>query len=177
MSFVVKSLLILTVSAAVACGGAASQEPATSDSPPPAASVPASSNILETAAAAGSFKTLAAAIDAAGLAGTLAGPGPFTVFAPTDDAFAKLPPGTVDDLLKPENKQKLVAVLTYHVVPGNLMAKDVVGSDKLKSVQGQELTVRVDGSAVRIDGANVIKTDIAASNGVIHVIDSVVLPQ
>ncbi|HEX2873182.1 MAG TPA: fasciclin domain-containing protein [Polyangiaceae bacterium] len=177
MKFISTSLLLLTIAGSVACGEAATQEPATGDSPPAASTEQASSNILETAAAAGSFKTLAAAIDAAGLTETLSGPGPFTVFAPTDEAFAKLPPGTVEDLLKTENKQKLVAVLTYHVVPGNVMAKDVVTSSKLKSVQGQELTVRVEGSAVSIDGATVVKTDIAASNGVIHVIDSVVLPK
>lgn len=177
MKLIPISVLVLAIAGSVACGGAATQEPATSDSPSAAATEQPGSNILETAAAAGSFTTLAAAINAAGLAETLSGPGPFTVFAPTDDAFAKLPAGTVEDLLKPENKEKLVAVLTYHVVPGNVMAKDVVGSPKLKSVQGQELTVRVDGSAVSIDGASVIKTDIAASNGVIHVIDSVVLPK
>jgi uncharacterized surface protein with fasciclin (FAS1) repeats len=177
MNLIAKSFLVLAISGSVACGEAATQEPATSDSAANPPTQQASSNILETAAAAGSFTTLAAAIDAAGLEATLSGPGPFTVFAPTDDAFAKLPPGTVDDLLKPENKEKLVAVLTYHVVPGNVMAKDVVSSPKLKSVQGQELTVRVEGSAVSIDGASVIQTDIAASNGVIHVIDSVVLPK
>jgi uncharacterized surface protein with fasciclin (FAS1) repeats len=177
MKFISTSVLVLAIAGSVACGEAATQEPATSDSPPAAATEQASSNILETAAAAGSFTTLAAAINAAGLTETLSGPGPFTVFAPTDDAFAKLPAGTVENLLKPENKDKLVGVLTYHVVPGSVMAKDVVTSAKLKSVQGQELTVRVDGSAVSIDGASVIKTDIAASNGVIHVIDSVVLPK
>jgi transforming growth factor-beta-induced protein len=177
MNLIAKSFLVLAISGSVACGEAAMQEPATGDSASTPPAQQASSNILETAAAAGSFTTLAAAIDAAGLEATLSGPGPFTVFAPTDDAFAKLPPGTVDDLLKPENKEKLVAVLTYHVVPGNVMAKDVVSSAKLKSVQGQELTVRVEGSAVSIDGASVIQTDIAASNGVIHVIDGVVLPK
>jgi transforming growth factor-beta-induced protein len=161
----------------------AQEPPATSDSAsaemaaaPPPAEQP-TSNILQTAAAAGSFSTLSAAIKAAGLEETLSGPGPFTVFAPTDDAFAKLPAGTVDSLLKPENKAKLVAILTYHVVAGNVMAKDVVTSTKLKSVQGQDLTVAVDGSSVSIDGAKVVKTDVAASNGVIHVIDTVVLPK
>jgi transforming growth factor-beta-induced protein len=177
MKCISTTLLVLAISGSVACGGAATPEPASSDSPPAAETAQASSNILETAAAAGSFKTLAAAINAAGLAETLSGPGPFTVFAPTDDAFAKLPPGTVEGLLKPENKEKLVSILTYHVVSGNLMAKDVISSAKLKSIQGQELTVRVEGSAVSIDGASVTKTDITASNGVIHVIDSVVLPK
>ncbi len=135
------------------------------------------SNLVETATAAGSFTTLVAAVKAAGLAETLSGPGPFTVFAPTDDAFAKLPPGTVEGLLKPENKSKLVAILTYHVVPGALMAKEVLGASKLKTVQGQELSVSTKGSDVMVDGAKISKTDIAASNGVIHVIDSVVMPK
>jgi transforming growth factor-beta-induced protein len=177
MNLISKSLLLLAISGSVACGEAAAQDPATADSAPEASPQQASSNILETAQAAGSFGTLAAAINAAGLTETLSSPGPFTVFAPTDEAFAKLPDGTVEDLLKPENKEKLAGILTYHVVAGNVMAKDVVTSSKLKSVQGQDLTVRVDGAAVSIDAANVIKTDIAASNGVIHVIDSVMLPK
>jgi uncharacterized surface protein with fasciclin (FAS1) repeats len=134
-------------------------------------------DIVSTAVAAGSFKTLAAALEAAGLVDTLKGKGPFTVFAPTDEAFAKLPEGTVEDLLKPENKDKLTAVLTYHVVPGDVMAKDVVALKKAKTVNGQELTVKVNEGKVMIDNANVVKTDIACSNGVIHVIDSVVLPK
>jgi len=135
------------------------------------------SNIVQTAVAAGSFTTLVAAVKAAGLAETLSGPGPFTVFAPTDDAFKKLPAGTVESLLKPENKAKLVKILTYHVVPGMLMAKDVVGAKSLKTVEGQDLTVKVMGSMVHINGAMISKTDIVASNGVIHVIDSVILPK
>jgi uncharacterized surface protein with fasciclin (FAS1) repeats len=134
-------------------------------------------DIVSTAVAAGSFKTLAAALEAAGLVDTLKGKGPFTVFAPTDEAFAKLPAGTVEDLLKPENKDKLTAILTYHVVPGDVMAKDVVTLKKAKTVNGQELTVKVNEGKVMIDNANVVKTDIACSNGVIHVIDSVVLPK
>ncbi len=175
VSRLVVSFCVLGIAA---CGGQAQEPPATPDSAS-ADSPPAepSSDILQTAAAAGSFSTLVAAIKAAGLEETLSGPGPFTVFAPTDDAFAKLPAGTVENLLKPENKAKLIAVLTYHVVPGKLLAKDVVTSTKLKSVQGQELSVVVDGSQVSIDGAKVVKTDIAASNGVIHVLDSVVLPK
>ena len=134
-------------------------------------------DIIHTASSAGSFTTLIAAIDAAGLTETLMGEGPFTVFAPTDEAFAKLPEGTVSDLLKPENKDKLVAVLTYHVVPGKVMSSDVVKLKSAKTVQGQAVKIKVDMGKVMIDNANVVKTDIAASNGVIHVIDSVILPQ
>jgi uncharacterized surface protein with fasciclin (FAS1) repeats len=131
-------------------------------------------DIVDTAVAAGSFNTLVAAVKAAGLVDTLKSPGPFTVFAPTDEAFAKLPEGTVEALLK--DKEKLTAILTYHVVPGKLMAADVVSKSSLKTVQGQSLKVSTDGGA-KIDNANIVKTDIAASNGVIHVIDSVVLPK
>ncbi|MEY3458209.1 MAG: hypothetical protein RL215_1366 [Planctomycetota bacterium] len=135
------------------------------------------SDIVDTAVSAGSFKTLVAAVKAAGLVETLKGAGPFTVFAPTDEAFAKLPKGTVESLLKPENKEKLVAILTYHVVPGKVMAADVVKLKSAKTVQGQEVTVKVADGTVSIDGAKVVKTDIACSNGVIHVIDSVILPK
>ncbi len=134
-------------------------------------------DIVETAVAAGSFQTLVAAVQAAGLVETLKGEGPFTVFAPTDDAFAKLPEGTVESLLKPENRDKLVAILTYHVVPGRLMASDVVGSEYLKTVQGQMIKVSVKGSKAMVDNAVIVKTDIGTSNGVIHVIDSVILPE
>ena len=137
----------------------------------------AAKDIVDTAVSAGSFKTLAAALKAADLIETLKGDGPFTVFAPTDKAFAKLPEGTVADLLKPENKAKLVAVLTYHVVPGKVMAADVVKLTTAKTVQGSKVTVKVDGDKVMIDGANVTKTDIACTNGVIHVIDAVILPK
>jgi transforming growth factor-beta-induced protein len=133
-------------------------------------------DIVDTAAGAGSFKTLVAAVQAAGLVDTLKGAGPFTVFAPTDEAFAKLPAGTVESLLKPENKDKLVAVLTYHVVPGKVMAADVVKLTEAPTVQGSKAKVKVEGSSVMIDGAKVVKTDIATTNGVIHVIDSVILP-
>lgn len=136
----------------------------------------ADQDIVHTAIAAGQFKTLTAAIAAAGLTPTLEGEGPFTVFAPTDAAFAKLPPGTVQDLLKPENKAKLVAILTYHVVPGKLMAADVAKDKELTTVNGAPLEIAATSGAVMVDNAKVIATDIPASNGIIHVIDSVVLP-
>ena len=132
-------------------------------------------DIVDTAVGAGSFTTLVAAVTAAGLVETLKGEGPFTVFAPTDAAFAALPAGTVEDLLKPENKDKLVAILTYHVVPGKVMAADLTEGMKAASVQGGELTFTLDGGA-KVNGAVISATDIAASNGVIHVIDSVILP-
>jgi uncharacterized surface protein with fasciclin (FAS1) repeats len=133
-------------------------------------------DIVDTAVAAGSFKTLVAAVQAAGLVETLKGEGPFTVFAPTDEAFAKLPAGTVESLLKPENKDKLVAVLTYHVVPGKVMAADVVKLTEAPTVQGSKAKVKVADGTVMIDNAKVVKTDIETSNGVIHVIDAVILP-
>lgn len=130
-------------------------------------------DIVDTAVGAGEFKTLAAALEKAGLVDTLEGPGPFTVFAPTDAAFAKVPKAQLDALLA--DKAKLTAVLTYHVVPGTLMAKDVKAG-RVKTVQGSELTVATSGG-VKVDAANVVKTDIAADNGVIHVIDTVVMPK
>ena len=133
-------------------------------------------DIVDTAVAAGQFNTLAAALDAADLVGTLKGEGPFTVFAPTDEAFAKLPEGTVESLLLPENRDKLVAILTYHVVPGKVLAKDVVELSSATTVNGSDVTIAVADGSVRIDNATVIATDIDASNGVIHVIDSVILP-
>ena len=133
-------------------------------------------DIVDTAVAAAQFNTLAAALDAAGLIDTLKGDGPFTVFAPTDEAFAKLPEGTVESLLQPENRDKLVAILTYHVVPGKVLAKDVVDLDAATTVNGSDISIAVDGGSVRIDNATVVATDIAASNGVIHVIDSVIMP-
>ena len=133
-------------------------------------------DIVDTAVATGKFKTLAAALTAADLIKTLKGKGPFTVFAPTDKAFAKLPKGTVEDLLKPENREKLTAVLTYHVVPGRVMAADVVKLSKAKTVQGSEAKIRVKDGKVYVDEAQVTATDIKAGNGVIHVIDSVILP-
>jgi len=133
-------------------------------------------DIVDTAVAAGSFKTLAKALTAADLVGTLKGAGPFTVFAPTDEAFEKLPAGTLDNLLKPENKAMLVRVLTYHVVPGRVMAADVVKINSAKAVSGDSLHIKATGGNVMVDKARVTKTDIIASNGVIHVIDSILLP-
>lgn len=133
-------------------------------------------DIVDTAVGAGSFNTLVAAVKAAGLVDTLKGKGLFTVFAPTDEAFSKLPAGTVESLLKPENKDKLVAILTYHVVPGKVMAADVVKVTGAKTVQGQQVDVKVNGSTVMVDGATVTATDVECDNGVIHIIDSVILP-
>lgn len=131
-------------------------------------------NIVQTAVAAGSFRTLVKAVQAAGLAETLSGKGPFTVFAPTDEAFSKLPSGTVEGLLK--DIPKLKSVLTYHVVPGRMMAADVVKQSSLKTVQGQSISVDTKGGA-KVDGASIVKADIATDNGVIHVIDKVILPK
>jgi uncharacterized surface protein with fasciclin (FAS1) repeats len=136
----------------------------------------AEKDIVDTAASAGQFKTLASALNAAGLVETLKGDGPFTVFAPTDEAFAKLPAGTVENLLKPENKDQLVAILTYHVVPGRLEAADVVKLTEAKTVNGEMVNIKVKGDTVMVNDAKVTKADIAASNGVIHVIDTVILP-
>ena len=137
----------------------------------------AEKDIVDTAVAAGSFKTLAAALQAAGLVDTLKSKGPFTVFAPTDDAFAKLPAGTVDDLLKPENKEKLKAILLYHVVSGKVTSKQVVNMNSAKTVNGETVKIEVKDSRVMINNATVVKADVEASNGVIHVIDTVLLPQ
>ncbi len=133
-------------------------------------------DLVDTAVAAGAFQTLAAALGAADLVEALKGDGPFTVFAPTDEAFAKLPEGTVEALLKPENKGKLAAVLTYHVVAGKVAAKDVVKLNGAKSLNGQRIDILAKGGKVMVDGANVVKTDIECSNGIIHIIDSVILP-
>jgi len=188
----VAAVIALAITTA-ACGSndsgtaASSAAPATtsaapSPSPSPSESM-ATADIVDTAVAAGDFKTLAAALTAAGLVDTLKGPGPFTVFAPTDDAFAKLPAGTVDTLLK-DPKGDLTKILTYHVVPGKVMAADVVklNGQKVKTVQGGELTVGVNGDKVTLTDAagntvNVTTTDVAASNGVIHVIDGVLMPK
>ncbi|WP_298813832.1 fasciclin domain-containing protein [uncultured Roseibium sp.] len=134
-------------------------------------------DIVDTAVDAGSFGTLVAAVQAAGLVDTLKGEGPFTVFAPTDEAFAKLPEGTVETLLKPENKDQLVAILTYHVVPGKVMSSDIAGKNaEVASVEGSEISVdATDG--VKVDNANVVTADIETSNGVIHVIDTVIMPK
>jgi len=162
-----KTIRILTLTAIVAASsfvGVAHAEPKEK-----------ANDIVAVASGNGSFNTLVAAVKAAGLVETLQGPGPFTVFAPTDEAFAKLPNGTVEDLLKPENKAKLVSILTYHVVAGKVMAADVK-TMKAKTVNGQSLDVKVTDGAVTVDNAKVVKTDVAASNGIIHVIDTVVLP-
>jgi uncharacterized surface protein with fasciclin (FAS1) repeats len=137
----------------------------------------ATKDIVDTAVAAGSFKTLAAALQAADLVETLKGEGPFTVFAPTDEAFAKLPAGTLDELLKPENKEKLASILTYHVVAGKVMAADVVKLKKAQTVQGSDIKITVAGGKVSVNDAHVVKTDIVCGNGVIHVIDAVILPE
>ena len=140
-------------------------------------SMVASKDIVDTAVSAGSFKTLTAALDAAGLVETLKGKGPFTVFAPTDEAFAKLPEGTLKSLLKPENKQKLTSILTYHVVAGNVKAADVIKLSSAKTLNGQSVTIKTAGGKVFINVATVIKADIATTNGTIHVIDTVLLPR
>ena len=142
--------------------------------PAVASSAADQADIVDTAIAAGQFNTLAKALTAAGLVETLKGDGPFTVFAPTDDAFAKLPKGTLESLLA--DKEKLTAILTYHVVPGKVLAADVVKLESAKTVQGSSVTIDTS-NGVKVDGANVVKTDIMTSNGVIHVIDSVILPK
>ncbi len=136
----------------------------------------AKKDIVDTAIGAGSFETLVTAVKAVGLVDALKGEGPLTVFAPTDEAFAKLPEGTVETLLKPENKAKLTGILTYHVIPGKALAKDVVTLDSAKTVQGQEAKIKVNNGHVYIDNAKVVVTDIVCTNGVIHGIDSVILP-
>ncbi|MGE0254051.1 MAG: fasciclin domain-containing protein [Alphaproteobacteria bacterium] len=162
MTRISKLLLPALTAAAITFGGAVAQA--------------AEKNIVETAVAAGQFKTLAAALTSAGLVDTLKGPGPFTVFAPTDAAFAKLPAGTIDSLLKPENKAKLVAILTYHVVAGEVPATEVVKLKEVTTVNGKSAAVKVEGATVSINNAKVTTADVAASNGVIHVIDTVILP-
>ncbi|MCL6509945.1 MAG: fasciclin domain-containing protein [Anaerolineae bacterium] len=151
--------------------------PTPTEAPTPiAAPAMEAKDIVDTAVAAGSFNTLAAALTAAGLVDTLKGEGPFTVFAPTDEAFAKLDKALLDDLLKPENKDKLVAILTYHVVPGKVTAADVVKLTSAKTVQGEEITIKADNDMVMINDAKVTTPDVMAGNGVIHVIDTVILP-
>lgn len=132
--------------------------------------------IVETAVAAGSFNTLVAAITAAGLVETLSGPGPFTVFAPTDAAFAKIPADTIQALLKPEAKDQLIGILTYHVVAGKVMAADVVNLTAAQTVQGQSIAIDT-AHGVKVEGANVVQTDIVCDNGVIHVLDAVIMPK
>ena len=162
-----KMMMIAGLVAAMTITGAARQMSTTA----------ADKDIVDTAVTAGSFKTLAKALQAADLVGTLKGAGPFTVFAPTDDAFAKLPAGTLDTLLKPENKSKLQRILTSHVVAGKVMAADVMKMSSAKAVSGVTLAIASRNGGVTVDGAKVVKTDIAATNGVIHVIDSVILPK
>jgi len=138
----------------------------------------AAADIVDTASSNGSFTTLVAAVKAAGLADTLKGQGPFTVFAPTDEAFKKLPAGTVENLLKPENKAQLTKILTYHVVPGKVMARDISGKKTAaKTVEGSSVAIDASGGAVRVDNATVNTADVSASNGVIHVIDTVIMPK
>lgn len=134
-------------------------------------------DIVDTAVQAGSFETLVTALEAAGLVETLRGEGPFTVFAPTDEAFAQLPEGRVAELLEPENRDRLTAVLTYHVVPGRVEASEVVELEAAETVQGQSVHFRVEGGTVYVEDAEIVTTDVGASNGVIHVIDSVILPE
>ena len=142
----------------------------------PAAAAPAKMDIVDTAVAAGTFHTLVAALQAAGLADTLKGNGPFTVFAPTDEAFSKLPPGTVETLLKPENREKLKSILLYHVVAGDVTSAQVVKLTSAKTINGQDVKIKVVDGSVMVNDAKVVKADIATSNGVIHVIDTVLLP-
>jgi len=143
----------------------------------PASAGSAHRDIVDTAIAAGTFNTLAKALQAAGLADTLKGKGPFTVFAPTDEAFGKLPAGTVESLLKPENKEKLKAILLYHVVSGDVNATQVVKLSSAKTINGQDVQVTVNEGTVLVNDAKVVKADVLASNGVIHVIDTVLLPK
>ena len=165
-----RSLALMAACAFAVSAPAFAQAPA----PTPAARA----DIVDTAVAAGQFKTLAAALTAAGLVGTLKGPGPFTVFAPTDAAFAKLPAGTVETLLKPENKAMLVSVLTYHVVPGRVMSSALAGkTTDAKTVEGRAVTVDARMGGVSVNGAKVVAADVAATNGVIHVIDTVLIPK
>ena len=170
----ISSLLLVSILAftLAACSKDAPQETTAMK----AASEQAQQDIVGVAATAGQFNTLVAAIKAADLVATLQSPGPFTVFAPTDEAFAKLPAGTLDDLLLPKNKDKLTAILTYHVVAGKVLAADVVKLDSAETVQGQSVAISASDAGVRVNDSNVIATDVMASNGVIHVIDTVLLP-
>ncbi|MEP7136011.1 MAG: fasciclin domain-containing protein [Chloroflexota bacterium] len=180
-SNIVLSVLLVLTFVVAACAPAPTPAPTAMPEPtkmpePTAMPEPVLKDIVDTAVADGRFTTLVTAVQAAGLVDTLKGEGPFTVFAPTDDAFAKLPAGTVEDLLKPENKQKLTDILLYHVVSGKVMAADVVGLKSATTVFGKDVAVKVDMGNVYINDAKVIITDIETSNGVIHVIDTVLLP-
>lgn len=182
MNIVRTNTVVAFAFALAACGGGAARgaEPASPETPTSASmssSTAAKADIVATAESAGQFKTLLAAVKAADLESTLKGPGPFTVFAPTDEAFAKLPAGTVDGLLKPENKEKLRAVLTYHVVSGNVPSSQAVKLTRAKTVNGKELRLDATSGGLEVNGAKVVKADVAASNGVIHVIDTVVIPE
>ncbi len=170
---------LVAVLALAACAPAATPAPtaAPTNTPMPMpTNTPAPQTIVDIAVADGRFTTLVAAVQAAGLVETLAGEGPFTVFAPTDEAFAKLPAGTLEELLKPENKQQLTDILLYHVVPGKVMAADVVNLSEVETALGEKVSIKVEDDKVFINDAQVILTDIEASNGVIHVIDTVILP-
>jgi uncharacterized surface protein with fasciclin (FAS1) repeats len=156
--------------------GSGSEEDTTDETSDDEEAAASENDIVDTAVAAGGFETLVAAVTAAGLVDTLKGEGPFTVLAPTDEAFAALPEGTLEELLKPENKDKLVGILTYHVIPAKAMAADVVKMTSATTVQGTDVTIAVEGDVVKINGATVKTTDIVCSNGVIHVIDAVILP-
>ena len=168
ISFVALMLTIAAGIVSTSCTASAEQWETTSES---------RKDIVDTAVAAGNFKTLAAALQAGGLVETLKGEGPFTVFAPTDEAFAKLPAGTLEDLLKPENKEKLVSILKYHVVGARAMSKDVASMSSAKTINGKAVTLKTVAGKVMVDNATVTKADIEASNGVIHVIDTVLIPQ
>ena len=167
---------------------ACSSDDTTSDGNPPESGQPqggsgqtapqtATADIVQTASEAGQFTTLIAAVQAAGLEDTLRGPGPFTVFAPTDEAFAKLPAGTLDTLLKPENREQLASILTYHVIAGKVPSSEAVKLTSAKTVNGKELKLDASSGSLKVDNATVAKADIEASNGIIHVIDTVVLPE
>ena len=168
ISILIAGLIALPISASAHCGGCAGDAKAHKHAK--------GNDIIETAVEAGSFTTLAAALKAAGLIEVLQGDGPFTVFAPTDEAFAKLPAGTVETLLKPENKAQLIEILTYHVVSGKVKAEQVVTLESAKTVEGSNVSIKVKDGVVYVDSAKVVQADVDASNGVIHVIDSVILP-
>lgn len=174
MTGITKSLIVFTATALVGMTGYAGT--CGSAQPHTHSKADAAGDLVSVAENAGSFNTLVAAVKAAGLVDVLKGDGPYTVFAPTDEAFSKLPEGTVESLLLPENKDRLVSILTYHVVPGKVNSADVAGLDSADTVQGQKVTISVDGETVTIDGARVVKADVDASNGIIHVIDTVILP-
>ncbi len=169
MRLAIIGLVMLTMPVAVMAGSYGSKTDKTGDM--------AKMDIVDTAVSAKSFNTLVTALKAADLVDTLKGPGPYTVFAPTDDAFAKLPAGTVENLLKPENKGKLQAILTYHVVPGKVMSSDAVKLSSAKTVNGQSFQISKSGGNLMVDNAHVTQADIMTSNGVIHVIDEVIMPK